>query len=299
MIIFPRKTERIRFLPTFLLLFCLVPATPLRAVSVATPPPATAAVPPTFGRTVYRQHAESPFQLYIVANSHRSSVTGANGGKTLSAQADTFRIGQWLIERKMIDLLLPEGFFGREDGLITPLRRAKGLDAATLAEKLADTSHFVNAELLLHRQFGIGLYQVEDRRLYLQTRAFLHAGLRSGVNLAPSFDGDLAYLQERRLAAILQNIPGAVETACRQGHLASSKAMLTIGLAHLPDLIRFLQAGKIQIPASHADGNAFPSFSAPLALRNLGVTIIVPQSLLKDRKIMAMARLDPTPTADR
>jgi hypothetical protein len=289
---FPRRTASRRLLPVVLAILCLLPAAPLRAATSAEPPSALP-LPARFGRIVYRQHRENPYQVYIVADSHRSCDTGTNGPETVEAQAETYRIGEWLIERKRIDLLLPEGFFGHSRDSVLRIDPREKLGNRTLEEKLADTSHFVNAELLLHRQFGIGLAQVEDRRLYQRARALLLRGLETGTCLSPAFNRRLAYLQRRRLAAILQNIPGVMETASRRKDPSAPKAMMTIGASHLGDLIRFLQAGKIRIPAPPSRGDRFPAYHAPLALRNLGVTVIVPRTLLKNRRLLQTAGLSP------
>lgn len=285
-----------RFLLFWVALACALPVAPLRAAALATSPAETAgvsAIPPALGRVVYRQHAESPSQVYIVANSHRSAATGTNGAKTVQAQIETFRIGQWLIRHNRIARLLPEGFFGKEKRGDRAQETSEGLSAGALKAKLTDTTHFVNAELLLHRQFGIGLYQVENQNLYRQARKLLCTGLQNGTSLAPGFKDDLTYLQKRRLAAILQNIPAALETDSRQGLPAETNGMLTIGLAHLEDLIRFLRNRAIRIPAPSAGDPAFPPFQAPLLLRDLGVTVIVPRALLTERHLLQTAGLAP------
>ena len=287
----PRKSFRLRFaLKVLLALLCLLPAAVLRAAPDS-PASSVTELPSSLGTIIYQQHPDSPCQLYIVANSHRSCATGANGAETVRAQIETFRIGEWLLKRQHLDLLLPEGFFGRGSDGGLPLRNAKRLDGRTHEERLADTSTFVNAELLLHRHYRIGLYQVEDRALYSRARALLRSGLDGGGALSPGFGDDLAYLQERRLAAMLQNVPAALAVAGRREGITAPTAMLTIGLAHLPDLVRYLEAGNISITAAPGGESLFPPVHARLTLdrQDVGVTIIVPRSLLANCKLAQLA----------
>ncbi|HKK02207.1 MAG TPA: hypothetical protein VJ955_08570, partial [Desulfuromonadales bacterium] len=284
-----------RFTRTLLTaLLCLLPAAALHAASLPLET-SGADLPGNLGRIVYQQYPDSPCQLYIVTNSHRSYATGANGPQTVQAQIETFRIGEWLLKKRHLDCLLPEGFFGLGNDGALPLRKTKRLASRILKQRLADTSRFVNAELLLHRHYGIGLYQVEDRVLYTRARILLLSGLTGAAALSPDFDGDLAYLQDRRLAAILQNIPAALADVSRQEQISAPKAMLTIGLAHLPELVRYLETGDISIAAAPGGNNLFPPFHARLALdrQDVGVTIIIPRSLLSDSKLAQLAASTP------
>ena len=96
-------------------------------------------------------------------------------------------------------------------------------------------------------------------------------------------DGRLEYLQKCRSAAILQGIPAVLEQANRRGHGAPASAMLTIGLAHLGDIIEFIESGAIHIPAMRTGETDLPAVQVPLALfkNPTGITVIVPHSLLE------------------
>ena len=286
--------RRFRILPCF-------PALLLPLLGLLLLPCAAAAasganrLPDELGRVVYRQNPTSPVQIFIVADSHRSAVTGANGKVTVEAQLETFRIGQWLIGQRQVDLLLPEGYFGQTPE--TPPPAAPGLpDTATLQARLADPANFVNAELLLHRHFGIPMRQVEDRGLYRRTRQWLRDGLGGSALLSPGYARTLDYLQRRRLAAILQQAPTAIEAAFQQGRIATPRAMLTIGLAHLEDLVQTLRRGAIHIPAPQPDNAALPPLDEVLQLahRNCGVAVIVPAALCSRAAVLAAA----VPTAE-
>lgn len=289
MVFFLKNIARICF-PMMALVgvLCLTPANSLQAAPDALPPAVMeeiVSLPRALGEIVYQTNAGSPFQVFIIANSHRSAVTGANGTHTLQAQVETYRIGEWLIRQHQVELLLPEGFFGRKgkEG-----RTADGvdlLDGTVLEAMLADTSTFVNADLLLHQNYGIGLHQVEDRELYRNIRESLNSGMGAG---------ELEYLQERRSAAILQSIPAAMEESYRQGYISAPKAMLTIGMAHLDEMLRFLEEGEIRIAAADTAGSALPSYNAALELveKGIGVTVIVPRAILENRDMLRMAKLD-------
>ncbi len=240
-------------------------------------------IPDEFGAVVFQMNHDAPTQLFIIANSHRSVVTGANGAETLQAQIETFRIGEWLIRRRQVGLLLPEGFFGSwtvaEPAAISDV----GFDGTTLARWLNDTSEFVNAEMLLHKYYGIDLEQIEDRELYYNVRESLSAGSEAPDNMGAVINRRLEYLQKCRSAAILQGVPAVLAQASRRGHGAPASAMLTIGLAHLGDIIEFIESGEIQIPAMRVSGADFPAVQLPLDLFKspTGITVIVPHSLLK------------------
>lgn len=253
----------------------------------------TAGLPVELGAIVYQKNPERPFQLFIIGNSHRSSVSGENGINTVLAQVQTYRIAEWLIRQQQIELLLPEGFFGRKErtGRFDATLR---FDGPTLEKTLADTSTFINADLLLHRNYGVGLQQVEDRDLYRNAREYIYSALKNGASLDASFAPELEYLQERRSAAMLQKVPAVISAAYRQGHIAQPRAILTIGMAHLDEIIRFLESGRIEIPAPPIGARGFQPYSEMLELlaQQVGVTVIVPQGILVDRKMMSMANIE-------
>jgi hypothetical protein len=294
------KNSLTRF-PTFLLILIVLATAVSSGTSLAastslnaSPGFAGAGLPSEFGEIVYQKHPECPVQLYIIGNSHRSSSTGHNGINTVPSQVQTYRIGEWLIRQYQVELLLPEGFFGRK-GSAGILDAAVWIEEPALEETLADTSTFINADLLLHRNYGVGLQQVEDREMYRNVREYLHTGLQNGGNLLASFGLELEYLQERRSAAILQSIPAAIDSEYRQGNIAQPRAILTIGMAHLDEIIKFLELGKIEIPAPPIGASGFEAYSEALELlaKGVGVTVIVPRAILDDREMMHMAKLEP------
>lgn len=104
---------------------------------------------------------------------------------------------------------------------------------------------------------------------------------------------ELDYLQERRTAAMLQNIPDAVEAEIQSGHIQSRKAVFTIGMNHLDETIRYLQEDRISI-ASPLAGTPAGDYEARLLLsdRDYGVTVILPRALLEDKQALHLTKLD-------
>ncbi len=85
------------------LVFCVLPA-----FSVLAQPAATAAheeiahgeLPQEIGEVIFDVPGEPGKQIYIIGHSHRSAISGANGLHTVKAQAEVYRIGEWLIQTK-------------------------------------------------------------------------------------------------------------------------------------------------------------------------------------------------------
>lgn len=256
---------------TYLLCAVLLTAQPVNAHIIE--------LPEQLGDIVFHSNAVGASRVYIIANSHRSAYSGRNGENTLQAQIETYRIGEWLINNAQVELLLPEGFFGGRGKAGSG--KSKSIDCVELNKRLADSTTFVNAELLLYENFDIGLQQVEDQPLYQHIRDQLRLAQQPRNLLSERFARDLETLQKRRTAVILENIPQAFEAAVQQAETAAPAAMLTIGLAHLDDLVRFLESGKIDVDQLHT----FPALQNELKVLkgNICVTVIVPRSLTKKR----------------
>jgi len=243
-------------------------------------------LPAHLGAVVYQVDGDSPRQLYIVATGHRSAVTGAQRAATLQAQVETFRIGEWLIRCRRVGLLLPEGYFGRTPPAVPSPEAAALDDGATLAERLADPSCLVNAELLLHERYGVALRQVEDPELYRATLALLRTAQESADRLDPEFDARLAFLQKCRSAALLQGAPQAISIPPD-----ASGALLTIGLSHLDDILEFLDTGTIALPARDGLPTQLGERLPPTpGSQPFGVTVIIPRSLLDNARVAHLDR---------
>ena len=247
-------------------------------------------LPEQFGKIVYQSNSAAESNLYIIANGHRSAITGKNAAQTLQAQIETYRIGEWLISQNRVELLLPEGFFGKlwePGGFASSSGR---LDNQSLHDSLADTTVFVNAELLLHQEYGISLNQVEDRELYSQTRDHLRASLTRDRRRSAIFNPELSYLQKYRTASLLQSAPTVIDNAYQQGKISAPNAMLTIGLSHLEAIIEFLQSGEINISGLQTPSRSYPSLETKLDRfsQRVNVTVIVPRTLIDQQRIPAI-----------
>jgi hypothetical protein len=178
---------------------------------------------------------------------------------------------------------------GESNGLFSPP------DQIVLQERLADESHFVNAEMLLMEQFNMQASQVEDRKIYNAVRRSLENLSAEGFEpLSPAARwAELQYLQELRTAMLLQNIPAAIEDKVLQGLSRNHSAIFTIGLNHLQDIIRYFEENKIRVEAPSSESNLFASYDAELNLISQGydVTIIIPRTLADDQKLLQLTNL--------
>lgn len=259
-------------------------------------------VPKEYGEVIYRSRGESARQLYIIGLEHRDSITRANGAHTSKVQAEVYKIAEWLIVNKDIDLLLPEGFFGKPGkgaGRGLPGEKRAGvpkiMEMRDLEERLADETSYVNAEMLLKRHFGLATRQIEDSRMYdaasERLRKWVGAGdSRNFLLLKPEMD----YLQEKRVAAMLQNIPGVVGEEFRESHIRNERALFTIGISHVSKIIRYLEQNRIDIQCPPLTPAKYEDYSADLLLgrEQFGVTVIVPKRLADNDRLMKLTDLD-------
>jgi len=104
----------------------------------------------------------------------------------------------------------------------------------------------------------------------------------------------LKNLLEKRTAALLQRIPGMVEDEFQQGNIKAKKAIFTIGMAHIPKIIEYLNKGRIEIHSPLSISNRSQDDTAELNLRkaNFNVYVIIPRTLADDPKVLEMNGLD-------
>jgi len=254
-------------------------------------------LPSTYGKIIYRYNETSPNKVYIIGINHRDSCTRLNGNKTAKTQTEVYRIGEWLNHNRNLDLLLPEGYFNTKENQISdhPFSLRQPFDDNALEKTLADNSHFINAEMLLMQRFHMRASQVENERLYdavlnkivkLETN---HNDATADLTLERQIDR----LQEERTTAILQNIPKVIETEFQRGAIKNKNALFTIGLNHIATIINSLKDDKGQLPPSQSASSSNGRYSPILDLRDKGycVIVIIPKTLLRDRKIMQMTNL--------
>ncbi len=258
--------------------------------------------PQEYGEIIYRHNEKSPKQIYIIGISHRDTLTRTNGQNTAQVQAEIYKTGEWLIENQKLEVLLPEGFFKKSPGpksLVVKAAHAKpaprDMDMNTLLGKLSDDKVYVNAEMLLRSNFGIDLEQVEDKRLYDE----VGKGISNLVNCrdyksSAALKAELDYLQSLRTAFMLQRIPQVLEDGFQEGTIQQRKAVFTIGLNHISDVLHYLQQGKISIPGSSFSSGAYPGYTAELNLlkENFGVTVILPRTLADDPGVLKATGVD-------
>ncbi|MGZ3537781.1 MAG: hypothetical protein ACXVAB_07075 [Thermodesulfobacteriota bacterium] len=260
-------------------------------------------VPSQYGDVIYRINEESPNQIFIIGLSHRDSLTCLNGDLTSRVQSEVFKIGDWLIHDQELGLLLPEGFFKSASTKTqrNPISVAQrdsncaSYDIKALEKRLSDNKVYVNAEMLLKETHPIRLGQVEDKPLYDAVRANI---LKLVSSQGPACDyavtnSELEYLQERRTAAMLQKIPEIVNDEFQQGNIKNRKAIFTVGLYHIHEIVQFLNENKIKIHAPKPASVGIKDYTAELNLQkeNFGITIILPRILTKDQKILEINKL--------
>lgn len=283
-------------------LFALAVILPLLYCSSSRAGMNLAALPPEYGEVIYCCNEKSPNQLFIIGMSHRDSISRLNGLNTSRVQAEVYKLGEWLIQNRGLELLLPEGFFKKKPQAAKKMLRTGDkngthpapLDLKILEEKLSGTTSFINAEMLLMKNYHLRTQQVEDPKWYDAVARFIR---RLAVSTNPNdyylVKSELDYLQERRTAAMLQEIPGIIDAEYQEGSIKGKKAFFTIGMSHLYKIIRYLDENKIKIYSPLVDSNQNGDYVADLNLRreNFGVSIIIPRTLADDQRILEINQL--------
>jgi hypothetical protein len=285
-------------LPFFLLaLFSFLSITPSNAQRVSE-------FPAEYGEIIYRFNEKSPNQIFIIGISHRDALTCLNGDNTSRVQAEIYRIGDWLIHNQGLELVLPEGFFKNplakieKKNIHTPERgsRCASIDMEALEKRLSDNKIYVNAEMLLKENHSLRLRQIEDKDLYETVRHHLLklASCRDDSGNYSRLKSELAYLQEKRTAVMLQKIPQIVNDEFRQGNIRNKKAIFTVGLLHLHEIITYLTEKRIKIHTPLSVSNGIQGYMAELNLQkeNFGVSVIIPRTLASDQKTLEINELE-------
>lgn len=290
-----------------LLIACLFIASPARAASAGDGhlSPENLSLPGQYGAVIYRTNEQSSGQLFIVGISHRDAENLSNHHDTAQAQLEIFRIGEWLHKNLDLELLLPEGYFKGEISCSVRCADAAAgeMDTDLLYARLADDSRFVNAEMLLMERFGMHATQVEDRNRYdavCNCLGELSSKSCTPLQMEAKLD-ELQYLQEMRTARMLQEIPSAIETELRAGTVRNRYAMLTIGMNHIQDIIRYLQENTIAITPPERGDDRMESYTTELDLlrKGYGITVIIPRTLADDQQLLQATHLDRMPPKDK
>ena len=284
----------------FLLALAVISFAPFRIAAAQ-----TSSFPGEYGEIIYRLNEESLDQLYIIGMSHRDTRSRANGDTTARAQAEAYKIGEWLVRNKMIELVLPEGFFRKpktaDQEIVVMVGRdnarpGEQLDIKEVEKRLSDDSTFMNAELLLKEHCSVKMRQVEDRGLY--------DAVIDGISRFESCGDDpheryalkeeVEYLQQRRTADMLQRVPEIIDNELRKGGIRSRRALLTIGLNHIYEIIKYLQNRRITVYSPLFGMVEHEDYSAEmnLLMENFGITVIIPRALADNQDILVRTRLD-------
>jgi hypothetical protein len=189
---------------------------------------------------------------------------------------------------------LPEAFFAEDlrkttekGGRSRYLPAVSGAGNMEYLERIfSDDRTFVNAEMLLEESFPLVLRQVEDQNLYqtVYEDIRLLAGSKEDAEDISLIRSELHYDQQRRVATMLQKIPRII---------GSKKALFTIGLSHIADIISYLEEGKITLhsplfpPVKHKDYVEELS----LAKEGFGISVILPKTLVNDCETMERKKL--------
>jgi hypothetical protein len=255
-------------------------------------------LPGDYGKEVFRYNARSPNQLFIIGIGHRDALTRSNDDCTPRIQVEIYRVGEWLIRNEGVGLLLPEGFFaeslkrtmGKTVQGASPPPAPAAEDLEYLEQRLSDDSTFVNAEMLLKENFPVFFRQVEERDLYqtvYEEIRLLHGSVANmqGNSMIRS---ELDYDQKRRVAAMLQKIPGIISEEFLAGHIKNKKALFTIGLSHISDIVRYVENKRITIrfPAITPDKHRDYTDELNLAKEDFGISVLIPKSLVSDHEDM-------------
>jgi hypothetical protein len=262
------------------------------------------ACPPEYGKILYECNPTHEKQLFIIGMGHRDALTGANGRLTAKIQAELYKLGEWLIRQEGVELVLPEGFFKTPGAQKTSnpappdskkRKPSESLDLKTLEAKLADKTAFINAEILLKRDYPIVLRQVEDKKCYEEVGALI--GKLSTGGISPDeyarTQAELDFLQDKRTAGMLQKIPEIIGKEFEEGRIKTRKAIFTIGLSHIPPILKYLRKGGIRLfsPISSfgPQNNSFEELS--LQQQKFRVSILIPKSLAEDPSFLEFNRL--------
>lgn len=252
-------------------------------------------LPNEYGRVIFQKNQDATNQIFIIGQSHRSGVNGKNGQHTVQAQMEIYRIGEWLIRQKKVELLLPEGFFQKgvvqNDAQDRPYANyaPDTLDSDRLRSLLQDTRQFVSADTLLSDQYPLRLGQVEDEELYQTVSQLMRKLGNRNKDLNRANFEELNDYQRKRTAIMLRNIPFAVESVFQRGDIENKHAIFTIGIAHIADILEFFHAktGKIA-----GNDDLLSSAAFDFLEEGYGVTVILPKSLAEDGNVLRLTRLE-------
>jgi len=260
-----------------------------------------------YGRIVYQTRPEAPNQIYVVGQWHEHPITKAVTPEVIRVQSEIFRIGERMVKKRSLELILLEGIFEGESQEVRNenVRKIRGalqkegllesmhtFDDTTL-ERLIDIRKkgIINAQggYWLAIAYGLTIQGADDadlHRLELQTIGgkYRVSGLSGVVRTAAGkviqeFVAIDDYLNQLRTAYTLLNTPRIIEQEYAAKRIKQRKALMVIGAEHIPDCIEFVKNDHARcIPPSSSKA---PPLDQPLgyAAAGYGVTIIMPRTV--------------------
>ena len=87
---------------------------------------------------------------------------------------------------------------------------------------------------------------------------------------------------------MIQKIPDIIADYFHEGKIRAKRAIFTIGLSHLPQIMKYLEGKTIHIPCPVGGSQAFADYTAGVNLcrENYAVFIILPKTLAEDPKAL-------------
>jgi hypothetical protein len=82
-----------------------------------------------------------------------------------------------------------------------------------------------------------------------------------------------------------------VEREFQAGSIQSKNAIFIIGMAHIAEIIQFLEAESIVLTPAREELVRSAPCELELLRENYGVTVILPHSLAEDQEIMRLTKL--------
>ena len=159
-----------------------------------------------------------------------------------------------------------------------------------LERRFSDGRQFVNAEMLLKENFPLLLRQVEDRDLYQAVFENIRLVAESKGSMEKTFliRSELDYHQKKRVGTMPQRIPAIVNDEFQQGNIDNKRALFTIGLSHISDIIRYVEDRKITVLSPLFTPAKYDDYIDELKVtkEDFGISVIIPKTLVSDHEVM-------------
>ncbi len=234
-----------------------------------------------YGKVTYSYNTTSKNQIYVVGQAHENP-DGTMEHYVPKVQLEIFRIGQILAENHDVMLGIQEGegcdeqqddYKAMFEGLGEKVQYLKALSDEDIMANFGSVSFCMP---LLVAANGIDVQGAEDGRMHSIAK---HIAKLNGFN-SKSWE----YVNDVRSAKVLMQTPSVASREYLDGRTPNLDALVVIGNAHLPAMMRFVKYKIVYIPA--IEGTVFGEVVEPFDLASLdyGITFIEPNGLLKLEK---------------